>query len=829
MSDNVNNRRIAKNSLMLYLRMFFSMAVALYTSRVVLRVLGVDDYGIYNVVGGVIVLFSFMNVAMSGATQRFLTFDLGKGDAAHLKRVFGTALQIHAVMALVVLLLGETVGLWLVMNKLVIPPDRMDAALWVYQMSVAACMVSVVGIPFNACIIAHERMKVFAAVSMMDVTLRLGVVGVLAVAPCDKLVLYAVLVLCVQVLVQVVYGVYCRLQFGEARISFRTDRGLWREMSGFAGWSLCGNVAYVLYTEGVNIVLNLFFGPALNAARGIAVQVQGAVSGFVANVQMAVNPQITKSFAQGNLARMHSLMFGSSKFCFFLLLIIALPLGIEADAVLGVWLVRVPAHTVWFLRLVLGVMLVETLANPYMVTNQATGKIRLYQLVCGGILLCIVPLSYVVLKLGACAESVYVVYLVMAVLAQVARVLIMRRLIDMPFLTYCRKVLMPVAVVAAVAPVLPLLVYASMPTGVVQFLVVCTVSVISTSLAIWLLGLTREERMFIASLVQRKLSVPVHELKRMVLRLLNTVYTLVRYRGRFLLVNCYVEQWFGRLSKNNLGDELNVYLLEALTDKKVVNSNSVYLPFLTDYMVIGSVVENYCRRNTVIWGGGTIDGDHLPLCCKPKRVCAVRGKRTMDYLMSHGVDSPQVYGDPALLMPRVYNPDVEKKYRLGVIPHVADMDTPFMQSLCRSLPDDVTVIRFRDYGDWHDVIRQVKSCEFIASSSLHGIILSDAYGVANVWVRMSSNIIGGDYKFQDYFSAVGRRLEGAVSVDASTSWQSLLEYRQQYNPIAFDADALLRACPFESLSYGLVEENQNLGKWTRKRGCRQTDSPTVRF
>lgn len=791
-----NNKRIAKNALMLSLRMFFSMTVSLYTSRVVLRVLQFDDYGIYNVVGGVIVLFTFMNSAMAGATQRYLTFDIGRNDKERLKRVFRTSLQIHILIALAILVLGETVGLWFVMHELVIPPDRMNAAFWVYQFSVLSCMVSVVSIPFNADIIAHERMNVFAYISIADVVLKLLIVYLLVIAPFDKLIFYAFLVLCVQLLIQLIYDVYCRTHFDEVGFTFKVDRQLFREMSGFAGWSLCGNAAYILYTEGVNIVLNLFFGPAINTARGIAVQVQGAISGFVSNVQMAVNPQITKSYAQGNLNRMHSLMFGSSKICFFLLFFIVLPLGIEGGIVLETWLGRVPEHTLWFLRLVLVVMLIETLANPYAVANQATGKIKLYQAVCGGILLCIVPVSYVVLRCGGSPESVYVVYIAMALLAQLARIFIMRKLIDVPFHYYFHKVLVPVILVSSVSPIVPIIIYVCTPVNVVTFFVVCAVSVVTTSLSVWFLGLTVEERDFVRIVLRKRLGRYIDPVRVFTRKLCNTIYYIIRCKGRILFVNCFIEQWFGKLSQDNFGDELNVYLLEELTGKKVVNINAVCLPFVKNYIVIGSVIENFTRKNTIIWGGGTIDGSHLPLSNHPQRVCAVRGQLTRQYLMDRGIECPPIYGDPALLMPLVYDPDIVKKYRIGIIPHVEDLNSPFIQQLKSNCPDDVLIISFRNYGDWHCVIDQIKSCEFIFSSSLHGLILADAYCVPNIWIKLSDNIIGGEYKFRDYFSSVGRHETIPVEVNESTSLQALTDEKVKRTEAVIDVKPLIDACPF---------------------------------
>lgn len=489
-----DNKRIAENTIMLYFRMFFTMAVSLYTSRVVLNTLGVSDYGVYNVVGGVITMFTFMNGAMASATQRYLNYGLAKDNIEWLKTIFCTALQIHILIAFVILLLGETIGLWFVMNKLVIPPDRMVAVMWVYQFSIITCIVTIISLPYNADIIAHERMSAFAYISIIDVVLKLLIVFAIQIVDFDKLILYAFLILCAQLLNRLIYNIYCKRHFKEVNFSFKVDKKLFKEMSSFAGWSLWGNIATVLFTQGINILLNLFFGPSVNAARGIAVQVQGVITGFVANIQIALNPQITKSHAKNDITRMHSLMFVSSKYCFFLLLLIVLPLAIQAQQVLTVWLKIVPEHAVWFLRLIMCIMLIETLANPYIIANQATGKVKVYQAVCGGMLLLIVPIAYLVLKLGGNPESVFFVHLAIALLTQFARIYMMRNLIDLSIIKYFKRVLIPVVSVALVSPIIPIFAYSYLENTFLSFIFVCLISVICVIVASFSIGMTREER-----------------------------------------------------------------------------------------------------------------------------------------------------------------------------------------------------------------------------------------------------------------------------------------------------------------------------------------------
>ena len=486
------------------------MAVSLFTSRVILQTLGVTDYGINNVVGGVVAMFSFLNGAMASATQRYLNVDIATGNEAHLKVSFRTAMQIHVLIALFILILAETVGLWFVLNKLVIPENRMYAAMWVYQFSIVASMVSIISLPYNAAIIAHERMSAFAYISIMDVVLKLLIVYMLVISPFDKLITYSALFLCVNLLDRFIYNWYCKKHFSEVNFSLKVDKPLFREMSSFAGWSLWGNIAFVLFTQGLNMLLNMFFGPAVNAARGIAVQVQGVIQGFVANVQTAVNPQITKSYAQANLKRMHKLMYASSKFCFYLLFLIVLPLSFEAQFVLKVWLGIVPDHTVWFLRLIMFIMLTETLANPYIIANQATGKVKVYQAVCGGLLLCIVPVAYIVLKLGGNPESVYIVHGCIAVITQLARVYMMRRLIDLPMMTYFKNVVAPILMVAATSFIIPFLIYMNMSYGVLSFFVVCAVSVLCVIIFAYLVGTNRDEK----DMIQEKITAVAHKIHK---------------------------------------------------------------------------------------------------------------------------------------------------------------------------------------------------------------------------------------------------------------------------------------------------------------------------
>lgn len=502
MSDtSQNNKRIAKNTLLLYVRTLFIMLVTLYTSRVILNTLGVSDYGVYNVVGGVVAMFGFINNSMSSATQRYITFALGKGDLENLQKVFSTALQIHILIAVLIVFLGETVGLWFMYEKMQIPADRMTAAFWVLQCSILSTVIMIISVPYNADIIAHEKMSAFAYISILEVILKLAVVYALLISPLDKLILYAFLILAVQLIIRICYSHYCNKHFDESKYRNVWDKSLFKEMTGFAGWSLFGNLSAVLFGQGLNMLLNVFFGPVVNAARAVAVQVQNALQQFVGNFQMALNPQITKTYAQGEIDEMHKLIFRSARFSFYLLFLLALPVLFETDFILTVWLKIVPENTVIFLRIMICTSLIYALANPLIVANQATGKIRKYQAVCGTILLMILPVSYVCLWLGCPAYSVFIVHFIMESITQLARMYLLRHLISIRIKDYFINIYAKVVAVVMLSVIVPLYVYVSMDDTILRFFLICIVCFLSVGFVSYSVGLSRTERAFVRSKV----------------------------------------------------------------------------------------------------------------------------------------------------------------------------------------------------------------------------------------------------------------------------------------------------------------------------------------
>lgn len=495
----VNNKRIAKNTLLLYVRTLFIMLVTLYTSRVVLNTLGVSDYGIYNVVGGVVAMFGFINASMSSATQRYITFALGKGDIADLRKIFSTALQIHVLIAALIVVLGETVGLWFMYTQMQIPADRMNAAFWVLQCSIVSSVVMIISVPYNADIIAHERMSAFAYISIIEAVLRLAIVYLLLAFSYDKLILYAFLTLAVQLLIRFCYSSYCNKHFPESKYRHVWDKSLFKEMTGFAGWGMFSSLSGILSGQGLNMLLNVFFGPVVNAARAVAVQVQNAILQFIGNFQMAINPQITKTYANGEMEDMHKLMFRSARFTFYLLFVVSLPVLFETNFILTVWLKTVPENTVIFLRIMICVSLLYPLSNPLIIANQATGQVRNFQFVSGLILLFILPVSYICLSFGLPAYSVFVVHFIMEFTTLFYRLRLLRSSINIRFIDYFKNVFFRVVLVVAISIIIPIAIYNYMGNTIIRFFLICIICILSVGLSAYTVGLSHNERLFIKS------------------------------------------------------------------------------------------------------------------------------------------------------------------------------------------------------------------------------------------------------------------------------------------------------------------------------------------
>lgn len=470
------------------------MLVSLYTSRVILNTLGVEDFGIYNVVGGVVSMFAFFNSAMSSATQRFLSYEIGKGDFVQLRKTFNATQVIHIGIAFFIFILAETIGLWFVKNYLVIPAERMDAAIWVYHFSVLSFMVSVIQVPYNATIIAHERMNVYAYVSILEVSLKLLIVFLLVGISFDKLKLYGLLYFVVVLIIATIYRIYTRRNFEESKFEVVKDRQLYKTLISYSGWNLFGNIAAVAKGQGVNILLNLFYGPVVNAARGIATQVQSAVQGFVTNFQMAVNPQIIKSYAADEKEYMTSLIIRSSKFSFYLLFLLSLPIILEIDQILKMWLKIVPDYAPIFTVLILVVILIDSVSGPLMTAIQATGKIKVYQVVVGSLLILILPLSYLFLKLGYSPEITLYINIVISIIALSFRLSLVRKLLNFPVKVFVKEIILKNILIVLLSLPLPFFVRSFMDANILRLIVVVFVSLIWNATIIYAIGLLKSEK-----------------------------------------------------------------------------------------------------------------------------------------------------------------------------------------------------------------------------------------------------------------------------------------------------------------------------------------------
>ena len=422
----VSNKRIAKNTIMLYIRMLLSVVVSLYTSRVVLEVLGVEDYGIYGLVGGVVSMFSFLNASMSGATSRFLTYELGKGDQNRLSDTFSTSMIIHIGIAFIVILLAETVGLWFLCNKLVIPESRMAAAHWVYQCSVISAALTITQVPYNSLIIAHERMGIYAYIEILNVLLKLAIVYILTIFHFDKLKLYAILVLIVSTLIMCIYRIYCIRNFHESHLRFVWKKDILRSMLSFTGWDLYGNMSVTFFAQGTSIILNVFLGPVVNAANNIAITVQGVLKGFAYNIIQAFRPQIIKQYAQGNSEVVNKYSVLASQCCLLMFSLMAIPLFWKAEYVLKLWLTIVPEYTTYFIRVIL-VSIAFNLANIVInIPIHACGRIKYFSIITGTCFLVALPIMYILLKIGFSVIISYLVIIVSHILCLICSIFILK-------------------------------------------------------------------------------------------------------------------------------------------------------------------------------------------------------------------------------------------------------------------------------------------------------------------------------------------------------------------------------------------------------------------
>ncbi len=506
--SSVNQKRIAKNTALLYVRMLFIMAISLYTSRVVIDALGKVDYGLYNVIGTIVVNFSFLNGMLSSACSRYFAIELGRNNDEGLKHVFSLNLTLFIILGGVILLLSETLGLWFLNNKMVIPSDRLGAAQWVYQCSIIAFIINMLSTPYRSIIIAREKMKVFAYSSIVEAMLKLAIVFMLLLSPVDKLITYSVLMLLITIGTCGFYFFYCRRCYAECSYAFVWDKPLIKEILGYTGWNVIGIMSGIGKSAGVNVLLNMFGGAIINTARGIAYQVYININQFVTNFTTAFNPQITKSYSANARDEMLKLVFQSSKFSYFLLFILALPVIAEMPYLLNLWLgeANVVAHSVSFARLMLIAALIDSISYPLVTAVQATGKVKWYQIMVGGTMLMVLPVSYLLLKFGDFEpEAVFYVIIIASVIAQVFRVYFMKKQLGMDVGMYCVRVLSPVLMTTIVPALVVATIAMRLDASFVNLVIVTLVSVVVTTATIAICGLTASERKSIIQTIKTKI------------------------------------------------------------------------------------------------------------------------------------------------------------------------------------------------------------------------------------------------------------------------------------------------------------------------------------
>lgn len=499
-----NSKRIAKNTLLLYVRHIIIVLVSLYTVRIVLNTLGVADYGIYNAIGGIVTFFSFLSASMAGTSQRFFSFELGRGNYERLEKTFIMNCILYSLIAIAAMILLETVGLWFIYYKLLIPPERVVAARWVYQFSALTFLSTIIAMPFRALIIAHEDMGIYAYISIVEAIVKLGMVFLLIWLPWDKLQIYAVLVCIMSIIITIVYIIICKTKYKECQFHIYWEKNLFKEIAEFTGCSLFGSTTAILKNQAVTILLNQFFNPVVVAARAIADQINAQIVAFSSNFNTGLYPPIVKSYAAGNQEQMFRFIFKGSKMTYFLMFIFTLPLVIEMQAILTLWLKNPPEWTTLFAQLTLIAALIDSISYPLMTTAQATGKIRLYELILGCILIASFLISWLVLYLGMPAYSVIFVTIGINVVMFAVRLLLIRYLAKLSIGTYLRVVVSPMIAVSAISIVLSLLIKYVLPDGFLYLCLTIITCIIISATAMYFIGLDKWERKTIRGIIIKR-------------------------------------------------------------------------------------------------------------------------------------------------------------------------------------------------------------------------------------------------------------------------------------------------------------------------------------
>lgn len=499
-----NNQRIAKNTLLLYIRQILVMAVGLYTVRKILEVLGVEDYGIYNVVSGTVSMFGFLSGAMAIGSQRFFSFYLGKQDIEGLKRVFHNTLTIYVFLSLVIVLLAESIGIWFINNKLVIPDNRLFAANIIFQVSLLSFVASIMSSPFMASIMSHEDMGVYARVSIIEVFMKLAVVFALVFSPFDKLISYSLLLFTTGLIVLLIYLIYCKRHYSECTFRLRYDKVIVSDIASFSGWNLFGNFAWIVKNQGISFLLNIFFGPVMNAAQNLATQIRSIIHTFATNFTNAVQPQIVKSYARKDYDSMFRLMSSASKLSFLLMAVLVIPVILNVEFILDLWLVEVPEYAVVFTQIMLIEASLESMSTPVAAANQATGKIKYYQMIIGILGIMNLPLSYIALKMEANAEMVYIISLLLQSAIALHRALYLRKIREGIGIQVIGKIYLPCIITGTIAFMICNYLYNS-PVNLFNTLLTCVYEALIVVVLGYFMILNKDERAFVKRFLLNKI------------------------------------------------------------------------------------------------------------------------------------------------------------------------------------------------------------------------------------------------------------------------------------------------------------------------------------
>jgi len=496
-----DNKKIAKNTFFLYIRMILLILVTFYTSRITLEVLGVEDFGIFNIVGGIVAILGFLQSVMASAVSRFFMLELGRNNLVKLNQYFKISIIIYTGIAILVFLLAETVGLWFLNNKLIIPADRISAAHWVYQFSILSFIINIITVPYNSIIIARERMNVYAYIGLTEVTMKLTIAFILFVVGFDKLKIYAILQLIIVILIFIINIFYCRLNYKESKFSWFWSKTMFNEMIGYSIWSLFGSISGIARNQGINILLSMFFNPVVNAARTIAYQVNEGINQLSYNFFNAVRPQITKKYAADENINMINLVFRSSRFSFYLLFIFVLPIMLETTFILKVWLIEPPQFSVLFIRLVVLASLIDSMGYPLSTAINATGKVKFYQIITGGLLILTLPIAYIFLKIGYPPESTMIITIIISVAAQISRIVFMKILLNISVRQYFKEVVFIILSVVLMSSIIPYTIHSFIQYGYTRFILVLTISTATSILFVYIIGITKIERNIIKKLI----------------------------------------------------------------------------------------------------------------------------------------------------------------------------------------------------------------------------------------------------------------------------------------------------------------------------------------